>query len=426
MKKGVVIIGNGIAGISAARTIRKLSNTPVTIVSSESSYFFSRTALMYWFMGHLKWEQLEPYERSFWEKNQIDLIEDKVENVLTNEKVVRLSSGHMLEYDQLILATGSNVKRPDWWTGHVEGVSGLYSKQDVEYIFDLVNLKNTNNSKIRKAVIVGGGLIGVELAEMLSYAGVEVTMIVREKSYWRSQLPELESLVISNHISSKGIKIIYNSQVKEVIQENGRIRSVLLNDDVYLETDFLGVTIGVEPNTSLNFDIPPRMSKGYEVDEYLMTSLKDVYAIGDCANILRPVVGRKSHEPVWYTARKMGETVGTSIAKSNTKYEPGIWFNSAKFFDIEYQVYGEVKEGLNYLIWNKDERSVRAVFNELDKFIGLLSLGFRLRQDVATQWITDGISKEFFQKNFRRVAFEPEFQMDFKKIFWQEQNHYVV
>lgn len=376
-------------------------------------------------MGHLKWEQLEPYERSFWEKNQIDLIEDKAENVLTNEKVVRLSSGHVLEYDQLILATGSNVKRPDWWTGHVEGVSGLYSKQDVEYIFDLVNLKNTNNSKIRKAVIVGGGLIGVELAEMLSYAGVEVTMIIRESSYWRSQLPELESRVISNHISSKGIKIIFNSQVKEVIQENGKIRAVLLNDDVYLETDFLGVTIGVEPNTSLKFDIPPRISKGYEVDEYLMTSLKDVYAIGDCVNNLRPVFGRKSHEPVWYTARKMGETVGTSIAKYNTPYDPGIWFNSAKFFDIEYQVYGEVKEGLNDLIWNKDERSVRAIFNEQDKFIGLLSLGFRLRQDVATQWIIDGISKEFFQKNFRRVAFEPEFQMDYKKIFWQEQNHYV-
>ena len=89
----VVIIGNGIAGVTAARHIRKLSDKKITIISSEASHFFSRTALMYVYMGHMRWKDIEPYEPHFWKKNRIDLIQDYVTRVHTKEKKLDLEKG---------------------------------------------------------------------------------------------------------------------------------------------------------------------------------------------------------------------------------------------------------------------------------------------------------------------------------------------
>ncbi|HUX60080.1 MAG TPA: FAD-dependent oxidoreductase, partial [Ignavibacteriaceae bacterium] len=96
----LVIIGNGITGITVARYIRKQSDMRITIISSESKYFFSRTALMYVYMGHMKWENIKPYEDWFWEKNHIDLIFAKANAVDTDTKSISLESGELITYDK--------------------------------------------------------------------------------------------------------------------------------------------------------------------------------------------------------------------------------------------------------------------------------------------------------------------------------------
>jgi len=105
--KNIVIIGNGISGITAARHIRKLSNHHITVISAETEHFFSRTALMYFYMGHMKYEHTKPDEDWFWEKNKINLIRDIVISVDADEKTMQLKNGSNLSYDVLILGTGS-------------------------------------------------------------------------------------------------------------------------------------------------------------------------------------------------------------------------------------------------------------------------------------------------------------------------------
>ena len=105
--ENIVIIGNGITGITAARHIRKLSNNIITVISSESKYFYSRTALMYLYMGHEEFENIKPYEDWFWEKNRINLIHDYVTEIDIENKKVNLAGGLVVSYDKLILATGS-------------------------------------------------------------------------------------------------------------------------------------------------------------------------------------------------------------------------------------------------------------------------------------------------------------------------------
>ena len=103
----IVIIGNGISGVTAARHIRKNSDKKITIISAETKYFFSRTALMYVYMGHMKFDHLKPYEDSFWKKNRIELKEGRVDHIDFENTKLKFQNGDEMQYDKLILATGS-------------------------------------------------------------------------------------------------------------------------------------------------------------------------------------------------------------------------------------------------------------------------------------------------------------------------------
>ena len=186
----IVIIGNGISGVTLARHIRKKSDKKITIISSEADYFFSRTALMYVFMGHMKMEHTQPYENWFWKKNNITLKNGFVENVDTSNKQVIFADNSSLSYDKLVIATGSKPNKFGWKGENLNGALGLYHKQDLEKLEVLAKTAE-------HAVIVGGGLIGIELAEMLLSRNIKVTFLVREKSFWSSVLPKEESELIN-------------------------------------------------------------------------------------------------------------------------------------------------------------------------------------------------------------------------------------
>ena len=128
----VAIVGNGISGITAARTIRKMNAAcSITVISSETKYFFSRTALMYIYMGHMKFEHTKPYEDDFWKKNRIDLIQDFVTDINFENKSLNLKEKGSFSYDKLLIASGSKSNKFGWPCQDFKGVQGLYSYQDL-------------------------------------------------------------------------------------------------------------------------------------------------------------------------------------------------------------------------------------------------------------------------------------------------------
>ncbi len=179
----VVIIGNGISGVTVARHIRKNSDKEILIISGETEHFFSRTALMYVFMGHMRFKDIKPYEDYFWEKNRIDLLFDFVESIDTDTKSVVMKSGNTVNYDKLVLAVGSKPNKFGWPGQDLNGAQGLYSYQDLESI-------EQNAKTAKRAVIVGGGLLGVECAEMMGVRGIEVTFLGRESKFGGIVLPD--------------------------------------------------------------------------------------------------------------------------------------------------------------------------------------------------------------------------------------------
>jgi len=407
--KHVVIIGNGISGITAARHIRKRSNYRITVISSETEFFYSRTALMYVYMGHMKQEHTQPYEKSFWKKNKIDLLFDHVVAVDATRKSIGLRSGGELTFDSLIIATGSKSRKPDLSGIDLKGVCVLYDLADLNCITEA-------SAQVNEAVIVGGGLIGAELAEMFRSRKMKVTMLVREKWLWGNVLPQEEAQMLAKHLNDHGVELHFQSEIKSIQSEHGRVSGVTTTSGDQHRAQLLCFAIGVEPNIELLKGTGIACQRGVLVDEYLQTNIPDIYAIGDCAERMQPLPGRRSVEQVWYTGRMMGEIVAQSICGDRTCYEPGPWFNSAKFFDIEYHNYGNVpatpsaddqmlywehpsgKKAM-HLCWNKNTR----------EFLGINSFGIRLRHELFDRWLRAKVSVDEVMAHLSDANFDPEF-----------------
>ncbi|HNP18186.1 MAG TPA: FAD-dependent oxidoreductase [Fulvivirga sp.] len=408
--KQIVIIGNGIAGITAARHIRKLSDHQITVISAESDYFWSRTALMYIYMGHMKQKHTQPYENCFWKKNRINLVNDFVNTIDHSNKKLLLEKHEPIAYDTLIIATGAKPNKFGWPGQDLDGVSGMVSLQDLEYI-------EKYTSGITRGVIVGGGLIGIELAEMLSSRNIPVSMLVREEQFWDNMLPKQEATMISKHIREHHVDLRLQTELKEILaDENGRVKAVITGDGKEIPCQFVGLTAGVSPNIDIVKKSGIQTKRGVLVDEFMETNIPDVYAIGDCAERRVPVPGRAPIEQVWYTGRMMGETVAKTICGNKTEYLPGHWFNSAKFFDIEYQTYGRVwnvlKENEAEFYWEhaSGKLAMHFVFDKDTKqFLGLNTFGIRLRHETFDKFLKQKADIYTVLENLREANFDPEF-----------------
>ncbi|PWH83493.1 FAD-dependent oxidoreductase [Algibacter marinivivus] len=416
MQEHIVIIGNGISGVTAARHIRKLSDKKITIVSAETEYFFSRTALMYIYMGHMKFEHTQPYENWFWEKNRIDLKKGYVNNIDTDAKTLHFAEGDSLKYDKLIIATGSKPNKFGWPGQDLEGVMGMYHKQDLE------NLEKhaPNKDVCKRAVIVGGGLIGIELAEMLNSRSIPVTFLVREDSFWNGVLPSGESEMINRHIKNHHIDLRLGMNLKEIkSDENGKVKSIIIQETgEEIECDVVGLTAGVSPNIDFIKDSNIETGRGVKVNRYLETNIPDVYAIGDCAEQHEGINGRRPIEAVWYTGRMMGETLAQTVCGNRIQYNPGHWFNSAKFLDIEYQTYGWVfserskQDYEKHFHWKHedDTKCITVAYNkDTNKFLGINTFGIRMRHETFDTWLTENRDVDYVMNHLSEANFDPEF-----------------
>ena len=410
----VVIIGNGISGITAARHIRKLSDKKITIISSETKYFFSRTALMHVYMGHMKFEHTQPYESWFWRKNNIDLKKGTVTKIHPLAKKIQFDNDEIMTYDKLIIATGSKPNKFGWSGQDAKGVFGMYHKQDLEKLEKYA----PDNKKCKRAVIIGGGLIGIELAEMLHSRNIPVTFLVRESSFWNSVLPKGESAMINREILENHIDLRLGVNLKEIKTDtNGKAKSVIIAETgEEIECNVVGLTAGVSPNVDFLRDSDIEIGRGVKVNRFLETSVPNIYAIGDCAEQHEPIGERRAIEAVWYTGRMMGETVAQTICGNKLEYKPGHWFNSAKFIDIEYQTYGWVwaktRENETRFYWEhkSGKKCIHANFDKnTRKFIGINTFGIRMRHEFFDRVLTNGETVDHVLEHLADANFDPEF-----------------
>lgn len=372
-------------------------------------------------MGHMRWRDIEPYESWFWEKNRLELKKAYVEKVDTENQTLHFSEGGSLKYDKLIIASGSTTSYYDWEGQDLKGVLGLVSKKDLE---DLEKYA-PNNKECPRAVIIGGGLIGVEMAEMLRTRKIEVTMLVREAAFWAGMLPKPEAEMISRHVISHGVDLRHNSELDKILDDGkGNVRAIVTKEGEEIPCCVVGITTGVKPNISFLKNSNIETDKGILVNRMLETNIKNVYAIGDCAQQREPIGNRPPVEAVWYTGRMMGEALAQTICGKPFEYNPGNWFNSAKFFDIEYQTYGWVfsesrkKDYETQFHWKckSDLRCITISYNKNnEEFLGVNTFGIRMKHEVFDRWLNENRKVDYVIQNLKQANFDPEFFKQYEK-----------
>ncbi len=365
-------------------------------------------------MGHMNFENTKPYEDWFWSKNRLELKKALVKGIDSDRKQLVLHNDELFSYDKLIIATGSKPNKFGWPGQDLKGVMGMYHKQDLESLEKYA----PNNKVCKRAVIVGGGLIGIELAEMLHSRNIPVTFLVREDSFWNGVLPAEESEMINQEIIDNHIDLRLGVNLKEIISdEKGQVKSIIIAETgEEIECNVVGLTAGVSPNINFIKNSDIETNRGVLVNRFLETNKADIYAIGDCAEQREAFGQRRPIEAVWYTGRMMGETVAQTICGNRIEYKPGNWFNSAKFIDIEYQTYGWVwatpKENEARFFW-KDTTGKKAIHLNYDKesheFIGINTFGIRLRHEFFDKILTDKKSVKHVLEHFKDANFDPEF-----------------
>jgi NADPH-dependent 2,4-dienoyl-CoA reductase/sulfur reductase-like enzyme len=403
------IIGNGVAGITAALELRSRDpHAAITVVSGESDYFFSRTALMYAFMDRLNRRDLEPYERDVYAAQRIERVRGRVTGLDATARSLTFNDGRTVQWDRLLLATGSAPRRPEW--RGVERVrSGLVhfvSLQDLDACEGVAR-------RGERAVVVGGGLIGIELVECLRWAGMDVTFLIREPWYWPVALSADESAMVIGHIRGHGVHVVAGEAVAEVESDAaGAATAVVTERGERYACGALGVAIGVQPAVAWlrNVSTPPRLGRGICVDAAFRTSLEGVFAAGDCAEVASP--GAASFvEQLWYSAKRQGRLAAHSMLGEPVAYGPPQFFNSSKFFEIEYTTVGRfpaASERDFYFRYPGRDASLRVAVRD-GAVCAFNLLGSRWDHTLLARWIAERRSLDDVMARLDQAQFDVEF-----------------
>lgn len=372
----LVIVGNGVAGVTAAMAVRAADpRAAITIISGESEYFFSRTALMYAYMDVMQRRDLEPFERKVFREQRLDLRRDWVVDLDASARQLRLDGGATVNYDTLLLATGSRGRRAPW-ERELDGVVRFVSMQDLDSCERLTR-------GTRRAVVAGGGLIGVELVECLVHHRVPVTFLVREPTYWPAALSAEEGEMVSAHIRAQGVDMRLGTEVASM-QGDSKVSAITTNAGEQIPCQMVGVTIGVEPNVEWlrSVKTPPELNRGVVTDRAFRTSLPGVFAAGDVAEVAGTI------EPLWYAAKRQGEAVARSMRGEPVEYVSPTYFNSAKFFHLEWTCAGETKGPGRFRKLPGREGSVRVIERD-GVAVGFSMLGSRWNHRMLVKWVEE-------------------------------------
>jgi NAD(P)H-nitrite reductase large subunit len=323
------IIGNGMAGITAAQTIRRIDpDASITIATDERTPFYSRPGLMYHMMGTLNGWDLRIARDNFYESLKADLIYDTASRIHPDENVLEFASGNKLPFDRLLIATGSKSRAIEIPGHDLAGIHYMYSLTDCKRII-------SETRKGMKAVVIGGGLLGAELAEVWRHAGLDVVFLVLEPWYFPKGLSEPQGRIVEAEVRRHGCDLHMSEEAVEFRGE-GRVSRIVTKSGREFDAGIVGVTIGVVPNIDIAKASDIQVGRGIVVDRTLCSSRNDVFAAGDCAEISPSAGDRTFIEQLWYSAERQAQVAARNMCGDSRPYDSGVFYNTAKFFNIDY------------------------------------------------------------------------------------------
>lgn len=397
-----MIVGNSAAGTAAAETIRQIDpGGAITIISEENCPAYSRPLTTHLIAGELTEKELFYRPADFYETNGIELIlGQQVVAIFPGEKKVRLQNGHDIPYDRLLLATGAEPTRPAW--------------PGSEHAFTIRTLEDARaimNSGARTAVVLGGGLAGLKVAEALNRRGLRVHTVVKSPHLLSRQLDSQGAAILEEAAREQGLDLIFNQDATEIKATGGRVEAVILEDGRQLTADLVIAAKGVRPRTELLREAGGRVGQGILVDDHLETSIPHVYAAGDVAEVWDTITGRRLVSAVWPSAVEQGKIAGSNMAGEKRVYGGTLMpFNAGELFGVPLVSLGLTvppPEGYQVLSdYRPEERKYRKIVLKGDIVVGAILVGEIDRAGVLTTLMRQKIALGEQKKRLSRRALE--------------------
>jgi NAD(P)H-nitrite reductase large subunit len=336
MARRYLIIGSGVAALAAAEAIRRQDSIgEITVVGDDPHGYYSRPGLAYALNQALPEQQIFPRSTNHLRKLFTKSIHARVSGLLPANHEIVLEDGQRLSYDRLLLATGSVAAPGDFPGYDLAGVVKLDTLEDVRGIIKLAQ-------RARSAVVVGGGIIAIELVEGLAAHDLTVHYFLRTDRFWSSVLDETESRMVERGLQSEGIRLHYRAQVEQALGKEGQLAAVLTKAGSTLPCQVLGVAIGLRARMELAQQAGLATGKGVLVNEYLETNAADVYAAGDVAEMRVPGITDGWFETLWPKARLQGEIAGKNMAGGHAVCAPNTMYNPVRIGGIITTTIGSI------------------------------------------------------------------------------------
>jgi len=326
--KQFVIIGNSAAGIAAIEAIRNKDKESKIVVCSDEDYrSYCRCLISYYLAGEVKEDGILYRSESFYRENNIEL--------LLNKKVIRIDpkknrvlclDRSQIDYDSLLIATGSRPKFPDIQGIKKEHVFGFRTIKDAKVIEGLLPVTKT-------ICVLGAGLIGLKAAYALRKRNIEVKVIIKSKQILSQMLDADSAGLIQKKMEENGIDLVFGQDVVEIIG-NGDIKAVKLDSNKVLGCSMVIVGKGVQPNTQLAQETDIKIGEGIITDNFLRTSCPNIYAAGDVAESFDITLGTLSINALWPIAVEQGKIAGANMAGDKLNYEGSLGMNAIEFFGL--------------------------------------------------------------------------------------------
>lgn len=345
-----LIIGNGIAGMEAALTIRKHNREHEITIITESNYLhYNRTKLSEYITSELPndmgIEELTVYKEDFYEKRDIiDLLHTKIVKIDTKKQILVDHLDHEYLYSKLLIATGGKAILPDINGTDLSGVYTLHGITDANKI--KLSCQTSNNY-----TIAGAGLLGLETAAALHNKGKSVTIIELEDQILAKQLDKESAAFLQNILEQKGLKFILSNKVKEIIGKENIVSEIILANDDKITTDNIIFCIGIEPGIELAKLTNLKCNKGILVDINLKTSAKNIFAAGDSTEYENKNINN------WAIAKSQGYVAGLNMLEKETEYNQIPHIITTKIKGIEVLMFGNNSKNEGEILTNQSDNT---------------------------------------------------------------------
>ncbi len=392
-----LIIGNSAGGIGGAEAIREVDRQgALAIVSDEPYPAYSRPLISNYLAEEYPLEKMLFRPPDFYETNNIrTFLVRKVQRLDINNHIIELKSDEKIAWDKLLLATGGSPVFPRIKGMGTRGVFTFTTLNDAKAIDHFLHRSGSS-----RAVVIGGGLIGISVTEALVKRGIEVTIVEMKDSVLSTILDKEASSREEEAITGAGIRVVTGHTVSQIISGQGILNSVMLDDGIIIPCHLVIVAIGVRPRLEIVSGTGIKVGRGILVDDHMSTSIPDIYACGDAAEAHDFVYNEPRLSPIWPNAYIGGRTAGFNMAGVSTRYPGGTAMNSLKYFGLDIVSAGLVDppDDSYEIFSNTGDKTYHKVIAKDGLVVGMVFVGNIEKSGIIFNFIREKVNVDAFKE----------------------------